>query len=839
MMIRKKRGEKSSLALSINIESHNKRIKSPFQNDYLNYSEKNSEKILLKNNFENKNLPIKVQIKTTIKKESKLDINSIQGKKIFSLSFKKPDSSITINKLNFQEINKKEKDDNNSYIIGPYQKTINKKLYQSNNYKKLLLNSFNDKIFEENNKSGLEDNNQNDDTNDFIKNNKKHKLKDLLNSPKNKLVKRKKCINSSSMSPIITYQYNISNDENNKDNNENENKENINKIKIIMNKNFVFNKPKANNINSMDNTNKRKINNYQYKHIDSFTNILDSNSNIIKNIKKSTDINKNNIINDNKIIKSDRESQLNNNNNDNNTMINNLMKNIKIISSNEKNKKDLLSPKKSLNNSNTNINILNSSFQLNNKIKEKEEDIIQKKFNGTSKNFNKKINKKIDIKIEDLIIIEERLNDIYIALNRSNISNDNCASNECIEFFAFYFHSTLKYSFPYFFNKDNNKLVISSAINLNLFIVLIIYHLSMNLSLFNELLPILLNIFELLKLNLYLIIKQVQIYYGDSYLLKNDIYFKTFNYIFKKNNIMNIDEEEICLKIKNNCIQIVNFVNDILNYYKKINNIYYIDFFEIFNRISVINEKDLNNYFYHHLYFQTGNPPPEPNKIYKGENKKMISKGISTKNINKEKIKNILIDYKLKQVKPPFLKTPCNKKYTLILDLDETLVNVIINENTNNDTSKYIFNLRPGLFSFLNGVKPYYELITFTNASKEYSDIIISQIEKNKKYFDYNFYREHSVLLGNEFIKDISRIGRDIKKMIIVDNVENNFILNKENGILIAPFKIDRIKNDTKLFHLKNILLKFNNNNYEDLRIALKDFSNDIKNKITLDNELI
>ena len=32
--------------------------------------------------------------------------------------------------------------------------------------------------------------------------------------------------------------------------------------------------------------------------------------------------------------------------------------------------------------------------------------------------------------------------------------------------------------------------------------------------------------------------------------------------------------------------------------------------------------------------------------------------------------------------------------------------------------------------------------------------------------FDYNLYREHSLLQGREFLKDISRIGRDIKKMI-------------------------------------------------------------------------
>ena len=153
--------------------------------------------------------------------------------------------------------------------------------------------------------------------------------------------------------------------------------------------------------------------------------------------------------------------------------------------------------------------------------------------------------------------------------------------------------------------------------------------------------------------------------------------------------------------------------------------------------------------------------------------------------------------------------------------------------------SNYKYSLRPGLFSFLNGVQKYYEIISFTNASKEYADAIIKHIETNKKYFDYNFYREHSVLYNNEFIKDISRIGRDMSKIIIVDNVAANLRLNQENGILILPYYSDKSKNDTKLFYLKNMLIKFYNIGYEDLRVALKDYANEIKNSISLDNQLI
>ena len=752
---------------------------------------------------ENNTIIIKknLSMKTEIKKESNKSLNKIKGKPILGLSFKKQELKIYLDKLNLTKIEVPNTDK------ALFNKTANKKILHTYNYKKLLFNSINKKISEEDKKNELEYN-------------KKPKLKDLLNSPNNKIIK-------SYISPISTSAFNLEENEAKNENKDIEDKENIPKIEAIKKEIFVFNKPKSYNYNRL------KINSYKFKHVDSVNDLKITNSKIKHGLRKSIEINKiNNILNDNKLQYSENGIHLNQTRNKSNKiMLNNSLKNLR-----NENSKMILKQQNSMNSILTNKTIGNS-FHLN-KIKiDMPKNIKQNEYNNVNNN-----NSKIEIKMEDLIMIEERLNDIYIAINRDNkenILNDGSATNECIEFFTFYFNSSIKYSFPLFFNNERNKIIIKSAINLNLFIVIMIYHLSMNLTLFNQLFSVLLKIFELLKQNFYLIIKQIETYYGNSNLLNN--YYKTFNYIFKKNNILNINEDEISLRIKNNCILAVSSISNILNYYKIINNEYFLDFSEIFNRISVINEKDINNYFYHHLLIQTGKPNPKPNKIFNGKatNHILLEKMIEKNAIN-EKMKNIINDYKLKQVKSPFITKPCNKKYTLVLDLDETLVNVKINEKLQdiNDISRYKFNLRPGLFSFLNGVKPYYELIVFTNASKEYSEVIISQIEKNKIYFDYKFYREHTVLIGNEFIKDISRIGRDIKKIIIVDNSENNFSLNKENGILIAPFKGDESINDTKLFYLKNILLKFKNKDYEDLRIALKDYCNEIRNNITLENEI-
>ena len=180
---------------------------------------------------------------------------------------------------------------------------------------------------------------------------------------------------------------------------------------------------------------------------------------------------------------------------------------------------------------------------------------------------------------------------------------------------------------------------------------------------------------------------------------------------------------------------------------------------------------------------------------------------------------------KIQKIQIPYIRIQSNKKYSLVLDLNKTLAYY------NNKNGK--IKLRNGLFSFLSMIKTYYELISFSCEPILITDRIIHEIESERKYFDYNLIRQHSVLYENNLVKDITLIGRDISKTIIIDDDENCFILNKENGIKIAPFTDNNIR-DNILFELKKILILIYKKNYDDVRVAIKDFSNEIKNKVSL-----
>ena len=225
--------------------------------------------------------------------------------------------------------------------------------------------------------------------------------------------------------------------------------------------------------------------------------------------------------------------------------------------------------------------------------------------------------------------------------------------------------------------------------------------------------------------------------------------------------------------IKNGNEKMHIYIKDILNIYSKNNfNSYNINLstLKYFNdNISKLHLIQLSDYF---------------NKKINKENAK-INKAFSYKLKNKFHLYRNIHDIKNKIVKVPYLpkKGQGNRIYTLVLDLDETLINFRFNNK-----NEGIFKTRPGLYDFLKNVGKKYEIAIFTAGTQEYADPILDIIEKDNKFFVKRLYRQHTVFIDNIFVKDLSKLGRDLSKIIIVDNMPQNFCLQKENGILIKNY---------------------------------------------------
>ena len=167
-----------------------------------------------------------------------------------------------------------------------------------------------------------------------------------------------------------------------------------------------------------------------------------------------------------------------------------------------------------------------------------------------------------------------------------------------------------------------------------------------------------------------------------------------------------------------------------------------------------------------------------------------------------------------KYLLPPKSENKINLK-TLVLDLDETLAHgqnipfnsdknqIILECKLNNINTKIYVKLRPGIKEFLRKMNKLYEIIIFTASVEEYAKPLIELID-NKNYCSYILYREQCTLDNMIYIKDLKKLGRDLKDIIIIDNTPISYKLNKENGIPISSFIDD--DNDRELYDIIQIL---------------------------------
>ena len=86
---------------------------------------------------------------------------------------------------------------------------------------------------------------------------------------------------------------------------------------------------------------------------------------------------------------------------------------------------------------------------------------------------------------------------------------------------------------------------------------------------------------------------------------------------------------------------------------------------------------------------------------------------------------------------------------------------------------------------------------------QEYADWVIDNLDTGK-WISYRLYRQHATRENAVFVKDLSKLGRDLPRTIIVDNVPQNFSRQPENGIHIKSWFDDA--NDRALYELGKIL---------------------------------
>ena len=168
-------------------------------------------------------------------------------------------------------------------------------------------------------------------------------------------------------------------------------------------------------------------------------------------------------------------------------------------------------------------------------------------------------------------------------------------------------------------------------------------------------------------------------------------------------------------------------------------------------------------------------------------------------------------------------------KKTLVLDLDETLVHSSFTPFGNNDIvlnvdfDGMLYNIyvlvRPGVEYFIKTVAKYYEIVIFTASLSNYASPLLDILDKNND-IKFRLFRENCTYINGTYIKELKRLNRNLKDLVIVDNSPLAYTFDIDNGLPIKTWYDD--KNDTELYKIINILEFLSTTN--DVRYYIKKF---------------
>lgn len=136
---------------------------------------------------------------------------------------------------------------------------------------------------------------------------------------------------------------------------------------------------------------------------------------------------------------------------------------------------------------------------------------------------------------------------------------------------------------------------------------------------------------------------------------------------------------------------------------------------------------------------------------------------------------------------------------TLVVDLDETLIHSTWDRKHGWRTMK-----RPYVDKFLNELAKHYEIVIFSAGLPYVVDPVVSALDPNGQLVMWRLYRDCTTYRDGQHIKDLSRLNRDLNKVVMIDDDAEYCQDQPENALLVSRWEGDR--NDRELLDLIPLL---------------------------------
>lgn len=156
--------------------------------------------------------------------------------------------------------------------------------------------------------------------------------------------------------------------------------------------------------------------------------------------------------------------------------------------------------------------------------------------------------------------------------------------------------------------------------------------------------------------------------------------------------------------------------------------------------------------------------------------------------------------------------------HTLVLDLENTLVSSTWDRKYGWRHAK-----RPGVDKFLMDLAQYYEIVLYSPSIDAIADPVVTSLDKSGAIM-HRLYRDATYYSNGIHVKDLNRLNRNVKRMIVLDDDPAEVQFNPDNHIKIKPYTDPTDRTDNTLERITPFLVEIAREGYDDIPTLLAQY---------------
>ncbi|KAL7579690.1 hypothetical protein ACA910_021836 [Epithemia clementina (nom. ined.)] len=156
--------------------------------------------------------------------------------------------------------------------------------------------------------------------------------------------------------------------------------------------------------------------------------------------------------------------------------------------------------------------------------------------------------------------------------------------------------------------------------------------------------------------------------------------------------------------------------------------------------------------------------------------------------------------------------------HTLVLDLEQTLVGSTWDRKYGWRHAK-----RPGVDKFLHDLAQYYEIVLYSPSHEGLAAPVVDALDRDGCIM-HRLYREATHFHNGVHVKDLKRLNRDLKRMIVLDDDPAEVQFNPENLIRVKPYTDPADRSDRTLARITPFLIEIAREGYSDIPKLLRQY---------------